>query len=32
MKNPVGGELVATFTVANAHGLHARPASRLVHA
>ncbi|MGH3533499.1 MAG: HPr family phosphocarrier protein, partial [Pseudonocardiaceae bacterium] len=32
MKNPVGGELVATFTVTNAHGLHARPASRLVQA
>ncbi|MGH3684105.1 MAG: HPr family phosphocarrier protein [Pseudonocardiaceae bacterium] len=24
--------LVGTFTVANAHGLHARPASRLVQA
>ncbi|MGH3513205.1 MAG: phosphoenolpyruvate--protein phosphotransferase, partial [Pseudonocardiaceae bacterium] len=32
VKNPVGGELVATFTVTNAHGLHARPASRLVQA
>jgi phosphoenolpyruvate-protein phosphotransferase/dihydroxyacetone kinase phosphotransfer subunit len=29
---PAAGELVGAFTVGNPHGLHARPAARIVHA